>query len=208
MANRKGLLGRKIGMTRLFSENGEVVPVTVIEAGPCHVTQIKTKARDGYGALQIGFGHAKRLTKPALGHLKGRPPLRHLREIRTDDAADYELGQTIDVSIFESGELVDVTGMSKGRGFAGAVKRHGFRGGPKTRGQSDRQRAVGSIGAGTTPGRVFKGMRGPGHMGNRRVTTLNLAVVMVDPERNLLAIRGAIPGSRNGLVLIRDAVKD
>ncbi|MCD6518652.1 MAG: 50S ribosomal protein L3 [Anaerolineae bacterium] len=204
---RKGLLGRKIGMTRLFDEKGEVVPVTVIEAGPCYVTQIKTVERDGYNAIQIGFGHAKRLNKPERGHLKDLPPLKHLREIRTDDVDQYQVGQVLDVSIFTPGTLVDVTGTSKGRGFAGAVKRHGFGGGPKTHGQSDRHRAVGSIGSGTTPGRVFKGLRAPGHMGNRRVTVLNLEVVRVDPERNLLLVRGAVPGPRNGLLLIRDAVK-
>ena len=144
---RKGLLGRKIGMTRLFDEKGEVVPVTVIEAGPCYVTQIKTVERDGYNAIQIGFGHAKRLNKPERGHLKDLPPLKHLREIRTDDVDQYQVGQVLDVSIFTPGTLVDVTGTSKGRGFAGAVKRHGFGGGPKTHGQSDRHRAVGSIGS-------------------------------------------------------------
>ena len=194
-------------MTRLFTENGEAVPVTVIEAGPCYVTQIKTVDRDGYNAIQIGFGHAKRLSKPALGHLGDCPPVRYLREIRTDDVDRFEVGQVLDVSMFEPGELVDVTGTSKGKGFAGAMKRHGFHGGPKTHGQSDRQRAVGSIGSGTTPGRVWKGMRGPGHMGNCRVTLLNLEVVKVDAERNLVAVKGAVPGPRNGLVLLRNAIK-
>lgn len=207
MATRKGILGRKVGMTRLFTESGEVVPVTVIQAGPCYVTQIKTADKDGYNAIQIGYEQAKRLNSPRAGHLKGLPPLRHLREIRTDDLDAYERGQIIDVSIFEVGEHVDVIGTSKGKGFAGAVKRHGFRGGPKTHGQSDRHRAVGSIGAGSTPGRVFKGLRGPGHMGNRRVTVLNLEVVQVDAERNLLAVKGAVPGARKGLVMIRGAVK-
>lgn len=207
MTNRKGILGRKVGMTRLFTDVGEVVPVTVIEAGPCYVTQVKTVERDGYTGIQIGFGHAKRLNKPERGHLGDRPPVRYLREIRTDDADQYELGQVIDVSLFGPGDLVDVMGISKGKGFAGAMKRHGFKGGPATHGQSDRQRAVGSIGSGTTPGRVWKGMRGPGHMGNKRVTMLNLEVVKVDPERNLLAVKGAIPGPKNGLVLIRNAVK-
>jgi len=183
-------------MTQLFNEAGEVVQVTVLEAGPCYVTQIKTMARDGYNAIQIGFGQAKRLNRPERGHLGDCPMLRHLREVRTDDVDRYQVGQVIDAGLFEPGERVDVTGVSKGRGFAGAVKRHGFRGGPKTRGQSDRQRAVGSIGSGTTPGRVFKGMRGPGHMGNRRVTAQNLRVEMVDPERNLLAVRGAVPGPK------------
>jgi large subunit ribosomal protein L3 len=204
---RKGLLGKKIGMTRLFTESGEVAPVTLIEAGPCHVTQIKTVDTDGYNAIQIGYGQAKRLNKPARGHLGDAPPLRHLREIRTDDVEQYQVGQVINVDLFEPGDRVDVVGTSKGKGFAGGVKRHGFRGGPKTHGQSDRQRAVGSIGSGTTPGRVFKGMKGPGHMGHRRVTTMNLEVVKVDVARNLIAVRGAVPGWRTGLVLIRDAVK-
>lgn len=207
MATRKGILGRKVGMTRLFTESGEVVPVTVIQAGPCYVTQIKTVDKDGYNAVQIGYEQAKRLNGPQGGHLKGLPPLRHLREIRTDDLDIYERGQIIDVSIFQVGDRVDIIGTSKGKGFAGAVKRHSFRGGPKTHGQSDRHRAVGSIGAGSTPGRVLKGLRAPGHMGNRRVTVLNLEVVQVDAERNLLAVKGAVPGARRGLVIIRGAVK-
>lgn len=207
MAKRRGLLGRKIGMTRIFSATGEVQPVTVLQLGPCYVTQVKTEATDGYNAIQIGFEHAKRLNKPEAGHLKGKPSLRHLREIRTDDADQYQVGQIIDVALFQEGDLVDVIGTSKGKGFAGAVKRHGFRGGPKTHGQSDRTRAVGSIGSTTTPGRVFKGMRGPGHMGNRRTTVLNLTVVKVDAERNLIAVRGAVPGPNTGLVLVRNAVK-
>lgn len=208
---RKGILGKKVGMTQIFTESGEAVPVTVIEAGPCYVTQVKTVETDGYNAVQLGFEEVKpkRLTKPELGHLRknGLPPLRHLREIRTDDAASYEVGQIIDVSIFAEGERVDVTGTSKGRGFAGVVKRHGFGGGPKTHGQSDRHRAPGSIGATTTPGRVFKGLRMAGRMGGNRVTVQNLEVVRVDPERNLLVVKGAVPGARGGLLLIRSAVK-
>lgn len=207
MANRKGLLGKKVGMTRLFAENGEIVPVTVIQVGPCFVTQVKSVERDGYSAIQIGYEHAKRLNRPERGHLKDKPALRHLREIRTDDASDYREGQTLDVSQFEVGDRVDVMGISKGKGFAGAMKRHGFKGGPITHGQSDRQRAVGSIGSGTTPGRVFKGMRGPGHMGDRRVTVMGLEIVRVDAENNLLAVRGAIPGAKNALVMVRNAVK-
>jgi len=194
-------------MTRIFSATGEVQPVTVLQLGPCYVTQVKTEATDGYNAIQIGFEHAKRLNKPEAGHLQGKPSLRHLREIRTDDADQYQVGQLIDVALFQEGDLVDVIGTSKGKGFAGAVKRHGFRGGPKTHGQSDRMRAVGSIGSTTTPGRVFKGMRGPGHMGSRRTTVLNLTVVKVDAERNLIAVRGAVPGPNTGLVLVRNAVK-
>lgn len=194
-------------MTQLFTEKGRVVPVTVIEAGPCYVTQIKTVAKDGYNAVQIGFEPVKKLNKPEQGHLKGLPLLRHLREIRTDDAEQYKTGQVIDVSQFAEGELVDVIGISKGKGFAGAVKRHGFAGGPKTRGQSDRWRAVGAIGSTTTPGRVLKGLRAPGHMGHRRVTVLNLKVALVDPARNLLAVHGAVPGPAGSLVFIRKAAK-
>ncbi|MEA3407003.1 MAG: 50S ribosomal protein L3 [Chloroflexota bacterium] len=205
--NRKGLLGRKVGMTQLFDDEGRAVPVTVIEAGPCYVTQVKTVNTDGYNAIQVGFGHAKSLVKPALGHLGDLPPLRHLREIKTDDVDQYEVGQMLDVTTFEPGEAVDVTGVSKGRGFAGGMKRYGFSGGPKTHGQSDRHRAVGSIGSTTTPGRVKKGKRMPGHMGDERVTMLNLEVVRVYPERNLIAVHGSVPGPKQGLLLIRDSVK-
>ena len=207
MAEKKGILGRKVGMTRLYLDSGEIVPVTIVQAGPCYVTQVKTTERDGYTAVQIGFEHNKRLNRPERGHLKDLPPLRNLRELRVDDISDYSVGQVIDATVFAEGDRVDVVGTSKGKGFAGGMKRHNFKGGPITHGQSDRQRATGSIGSGSTPGRTFKGMRGPGHMGNRRVTTLNLSVVRVDAERNLLAIRGAVPGPNNGLVLVRSAVK-
>ena len=207
MANKQGILGKKVGMTQLFTEKGAIVPVTVIEAGPCYVTQIKTEATDGYNAIQIGFGPAKRLNRPEKGHLGERPALHTLHEVRTDDVGQYHLGQVVDLSSYQPGILVDVSGISKGKGFAGAVKRHHFKGGPKTRGQSDRQRAVGAIGAGTTPGRVWKGLRGPGHMGDRHVTTLNLEVIRVDADRNLLMVRGSIPGPNNGLVFIRKAAK-
>jgi large subunit ribosomal protein L3 len=209
----KGILGKKVGMTQIFDERGEVIPVTVIEAGPCFVAQIKTVERDGYTAVQLGFEETKprRLTKPQLQHLqKGNlPALRYLREFRMppDDLARFEEGQKLTVDIFQVGEYVDVTGTSKGKGFAGVVKRHGFRGGPKTHGQSDRHRSPGSIGACTTPGRVFKGMRMAGRMGDERVTAQSLKVVMVDPERNLLAVRGAVPGAKNGLLMIRQARK-
>ncbi len=209
----KGILGRKVGMTQLFDEQGNVVPVTVIQAGPCYVTQIKTKETDGYNAVQIGFEEVpeRKLTRGELGHLKRAnvPPLRHLQEIRLGDQEEppWTLGQQIRADIFSEGERVDVIGRSKGRGFAGAVKRHGFRGGPKTHGQSDRWRAPGSRGAGTTPGHTFPGTKGPGRMGNKRVTVLNLEVVLVDPERNLLAVKGAVPGPRTGLVFIRSARK-
>ncbi len=207
MATRVGLLGKKVGMTQLFSENGETIPVTVIEAGPCYVTQIKTVDRDAYNAVQIGLDETKRLNKAEAGHLKDLPLLRHLRELRTDDVARYHLGQKLDVSIFKVGEKVDVVGTSKGKGFAGVVKRHGFRGGPKTHGQSDRHRAPGAIGSTTSPGRVFKGLRMAGHMGARRTTSQNLEVVLVDPERNLLAVRGAVPGAKDSLVFVRRARK-
>jgi len=209
----KGILGKKVGMTQVFGERGEVVPVTIIEAGPCFVAQIKTVERDGYAAVQLGFEETKpkRLTQPQLQHLQksNLPPLRHLRELRVtaDELADLEEGQKVTVDVFEKGEVVDVTGTSKGRGFAGVVKRHGFSGGPKTHGQSDRHRAPGSIGACTTPGRVFKGMRMAGRMGGDRVTAQGLEVVLVDAERNLLALKGAVPGAKNGLLLIRQARK-
>ncbi|MFC2015724.1 50S ribosomal protein L3 [Chloroflexota bacterium] len=209
----KGILGKKVGMTQIFDEQGEVIPVTVIEAGPCFVAQIKTVERDGYSAVQLGFGETKpkHLTQPELQHLNKSelPPLRYLRELRflADEAADLKEGQKLTADLFEVGEFVDVTGTSKGRGFAGVVKRHGFSGGPKTHGQSDRHRAPGSIGACTTPGRVFKGKRMPGRMGGDRVTVQGLKVVLVDPERNLLAVSGAVPGAKNGLLMVRQARK-
>jgi large subunit ribosomal protein L3 len=207
----KGILGKKLGMSQVFNDKGESIPVTVIQAGPCYVTQTKTRERDGYAAIQLGFGEIKpgRLTRPALNHLskKNIPALRYLREFRLSDGEDYTEGQKLDAGMFEVGGLVDVVGMSKGRGFAGVVKRHGFSGGPKSHGQSDRGRAPGAIGAGTTPGRVFKGMRMAGHMGDERVTVHNLEVVLVDPERSLLVVKGAVPGARNGLLIIREARK-
>jgi large subunit ribosomal protein L3 len=207
----KGILGRKVGMTQVFDEKGEVIPVTVIEAGPCYVTQIKSAERDGYRAIQLGFGEAKakQLTKGQQGHLAGSdlPLLRHLREVRVKDDTPYQIGQEITVDIFEVGEFVDVIGKTKGRGFAGTIKRHGFHRQPKTHGQSDRERAPGSIGATTGTSRVFKGKRMAGRMGNARVTSLNLLVAIVDPERNLLAVRGSVPGSKGGLVLVREARK-
>ena len=206
-ARTEGLLGRKLGMTQVFEEGGVVRPVTAIQAGPCTVTQIKTPDRDGYSAIQIGFGDAKKLNKPEQGHLRDLPRLRHLREVRLDSVGSYEQGQQIDASLFEAGELVDVVGTSKGKGFAGGVKRHHFRGGPKTHGQSDRHRAPGSVGATTTPGRVYKGTRMAGHMGDVRVTVQNLKVVEVDTDRNLLLVEGAVPGANNGLVFVRKAVK-
>jgi large subunit ribosomal protein L3 len=207
MATRQGILGRKLGVTRLFDESGQVVPATILEVGPCYVSQVKTVGRDGYAAVQIGFGESKRINRPERGHLRDLPPLRHLREIRTDDAEQYQVGQVLDVSLLAVGDKVDVVGTSKGKGFAGVVKRHGFRGGPRTHGQSDRLRAPGSIGSGSTPGRVYKGMRMAGRMGGDRVTAQNLEVVLVDPERNLLGVRGSVPGATNSLVLVKKAVK-
>ncbi len=206
----KGLIGKKIGMTQIFDEDGVAIPVTIIEAGPCYVTQIRNSERDGYSAVQLGFGETKknRLTGGQLGHL-GRnnlPPMRFLREFRAKDPQVSE-GDQVTVNLFAAGEHVDVVGTSKGKGFAGSVKRYHFRGGPATHGQSDRHRAPGSNGSGTTPGRVYKGSRRPGHMGDDRVTAQNLKVVLVDEERNLLGVRGAVPGARNGLVLIKEARK-
>ena len=207
----RGILGKKVGMTQLFEEGGSVVPVTIIEAGPCYVTQVKTLDSDGYNAVQIGFEEVpeRKLTKGQLGHLKqaGAPKVRRLRELRFSDTPTLSLGEVIRSDIFKEGELVDVVGTSKGRGFAGSVKRHGFAGGPKTHGQSDRHRATGSRGAGTTPGHTIPGSRAPGQFGNTRTTVQNLRVALVDPERNLLAVRGAIPGAPGSLVLVREAVK-
>lgn len=200
----QGIVGRKIGMTQLFQDGGEVV-VTAIEAGPCFVTQIKTEAKDGYDAVQVGFGEAKRLNSAQKGHLKDVGRFKYLREFDMEDVESAQVGQKLDVDMFKSGDLVDVTGTSKGKGFAGVVKRHHFAGGPKTHGQSDRHRAPGSIGAGTNPGRVLKGTRMAGHMGNRRVTVRNLKVIDVDLARHLILVEGAVPGSNKGLLLIKKA---
>ena len=209
----KGIMGRKVGMTQLLTARGEVVPVTIIEAGPCFVTQIKTTEKDGYSAIQLGLGEVrqKRLTKGQIGHLrragKDAPLLRVLREFRLKNVEDYTVGQKLLADVFASGERVDVQGISKGRGFQGGVKRHGFHGGPRTHGQSDRLRAPGASSSGTTPGRIYKGKRMAGHMGNVPVTVANLRVVLVDPERNLLAVRGGVPGPRGGLLVITEARK-
>jgi large subunit ribosomal protein L3 len=196
-------------MTQIFDDTGLVHPVTVIECGPNVVTQIRTIEKDGYEAVQLGFGQDKRLNKPERGHLKpsGFENLGELREVKADNVADFNVGDVIKADAFSVGELVDVTGTSKGRGFQGGVKRHHFRGGPKTHGQSDRHRAPGSIGASATPGRVLKGMKMAGHMGHERVTVQNLKVMRVDTERNLLLIEGSVPGHNKALVLIRRAVK-
>lgn len=206
----KGLIGRKVGMTQIFDDDGVAFPVTVIEAGPCYVTQIKTEEKEGYSSVQIGFAEVKpkRLTRGQLGHLERNslPPLKILREFKTKNAEVSE-GDVLKVDVFEEGERVDIVGTSKGRGFAGVMKRHGFAGGPITHGQSDRQRSPGSLGSGTTPGRVFKGKRGPGRMGNERVTSSNVRVVKVDSERNLLAVDGSVPGPKGGMVVIKAARK-
>jgi large subunit ribosomal protein L3 len=195
-------------MTRVFGDDGTVVPVSVIEATPNSVTRLRTAERDGYAALQLGSGAARRLTKPVAGqftHLdKDLQKPAKVREFRVDSTDEYEVGQSLDVSLFEVGELVDVTGISKGKGFAGTIARHNFKRGPKTHG-SNNYRQPGSIGAGTTPGRVFKGTRMGGHMGDERVTVKKLRVVKIDTERNLILVRGAVPGARNATVLVRKA---
>ena len=196
-----GIIGRKLGMTQIYRDDGRAEAVTAIEAGPCIVAQVKTAAKDGYDAIQLAFGEAKRLNSPQQGHLGELGQFKHLREFRVESAA-ASVGDRVDVSLFQPGDLVDITGVSKGKGFAGVVKRHGFRGGPKTHGQSDRHRAPGSIGAGSSPGRVFKGMRMAGRMGSQRVTVRKLEVFKADAERNLLLVKGAVPGNRNGLLLI------
>ncbi|NJC96300.1 MAG: 50S ribosomal protein L3 [Anaerolineales bacterium] len=205
----KGLIGKKIGMTQIFDEQGVAHPVTIIEAGPCYVTQIRRPEKEGYAAVQLGYGevHPKRLSSGELGHLNSKdlPPMRFLREFRSKETVN--VGDKLTVEVFAVGERVDVVGTSKGKGFAGAVKRHHFAGGKKTHGQSDRHRAPGSRSSGTTPGRVFKGSRGAGHMGSDRVTVAALKIVMLDAERNLIGVNGAVPGGKGGLVLIKEARK-
>lgn len=208
----KGMIGKKIGMTQIFDEKGNAIPVTVIQAGPCYVTQVRSKDRDGYVAVQIGYGVTKpqRLTKGQLGHLNRNKlqALKVLREFRLPETElDVQEGQEILVDVFSKGDLVDVIGTSKGRGFAGTIKRHGFNRQPKTHGQSDRERAPGSSGMRSTPGRTLKGRRASGRMGNDRVTIQNLEVVVVDTERNLLAVRGSVPGAKEGIVMIKPARK-
>ncbi len=202
-----GIIGKKIGMSQVFSDSGKVEAVTVIEAGPCLVTQIKTADKEGYNAVQLGFSNAKKLNKAEQGHLKELGKLKKLREFRVDDTAEMKVGDKVDVSQFKTGDVVNVTGVSKGKGFSGVVKRHGFHGGPKTHGQTDRHRAPGAIGATTSPGRVLKGMRMAGHMGAERVTQKGLKVYKTDPEHNLLLVQGAVPGAKNGLLLISKVSK-
>ncbi len=209
----KGMIGKKVGMTQVFDQQGTVVPVTVIQAGPCYVTQVRNTERDGYVSVQLGYGETKprKLTKGQLGHLQKAdlPALRHLREFRLSDGAPIavEEGQEIKVDVFEQGELVDVIGTSKGRGHAGTIKRHGFSRGPKTHGQSDRMRSPGSIGMCATPARVLKGKKMAGRMGNDRVTVQNLPLVVVDAENNLIAVKGSVPGAKGSIVMIKPARK-
>lgn len=205
----QGIIGKKIGMTRIFSEEGLAIPVTVIQAGPCVVVQVKTQEKEGYDAVQIGFGEKRKklLSLPLLGHFEKAKvePKRVLREVRTEQVDKYKVGQEFKVDIFSAGEKVKVTGTSKGLGFQGGVRRHGFHGGPKTHGQSDRLRSPGSIGSSSYPSRVFKGQKMPGRMGGEKVTTKNLEVVQVDVERNLLLIKGAVPGKINSYLTVRKA---
>ncbi len=198
-----GLIGRKVGMTQLFAEDGTMIPVSVVAVEPNTVTRVRTPERDGYAAVQLGVEESGKLTKPEIGQLKDLPKLAVLREFRLDEGEDaYSVGQKLDVTLFAAGDVVDVTGVSKGKGFAGHIKRHHFKRGPKTHG-SDDHRAPGSIGPGTTPGRVYKGMRMAGHLGNSRATVKKLRIVRADAERNLLLVKGSIPGSPNGLILVK-----
>ena len=207
----KGVLGKKLGMTQVFDANNKMVPVTVVEAGPCVVTQIRTPEKDGYSAVQIAFGaiDPKKVTKPLAGHFAkaGVTPRRSVAELRTLDTSSYTVGQELGATVFAAGELVDATGTSTGKGTAGVMKRHGFGGLGSSHGVDRKHRMPGSIGACSTPGRVFKGMRMMGRMGNEKITTQNLTVQGVDIERNLLLIKGSVPGTDGGLVFIRSAAK-
>jgi large subunit ribosomal protein L3 len=207
----KGILGTKLGMTQVFDETGQVVPVTVVRAGPCVVTAVRTPDRDGYSAVQLGYGEIdpRKVTKPVAGLFSqaGVTPRRYLAEVRTDDASEYEVGQEVTAEVFEAGQLVDATGTSKGKGTAGVMKRHGFRGLSSSHGTQRKHRSPGSIGGCATPGRVFKGLRMAGRMGAVRTTVQSLKVHSVDADRGLLLIKGAIPGATGGLVLVRNAAK-
>src|SRR3954447_19879863 len=208
---RKGVLGEKLGMTQVFDDEGRIVPVTVVQAGPCVVTRVRTPDADGYSAVQLGFGQIdpRKVNKPTSGHFEkaGVTPRRHVVELRTDDATEYELGQEITVEVFEAGQRVDVTGRSKGKGTAGVMKRHGFKGLGASHGTQRKHRSPGSIGGCATPGRVFKGLRMAGRMGAVTTTTLSLKVHKVDTDKGLVLIKGAVPGPRGGLLLVRSAVK-
>ncbi|MFC5754190.1 50S ribosomal protein L3 [Actinomadura rugatobispora] len=208
---RKGVLGEKLGMTQVFDDEGRIVPVTVVQAGPCVVTQLRTQEKDGYSAVQLGYGQIdpRKVNKPRTGHFEkaGVTPRRYLVELRADDTTGYELGQEITVELFEAGQKIDVTGTSKGKGTAGVMKRHGFKGLGASHGTQRKHRSPGSIGGCATPGRVFKGLRMAGRHGNARTTVQNLTVHAIDTEKNLLLIKGAVPGPNGGVVLVRDAVK-
>jgi large subunit ribosomal protein L3 len=211
----KGLLGTKLGMTQVFDENSRAVPVTIIQAGPCLVAQVKTPEKDGYSAVQLAYGDIvgqrklDKVTRPRAKHFAkaGVEPKRHLVELRTSDAGQYSLGQELKADVFAPGDKVDVIGVSKGKGFAGVMKRHGFKGLSASHGTERKHRSPGSVGACATPGRIFRGLRMAGHMGHERVTVLNLQVVKVDPERNLLLIKGAVPGPKGGLLMTRSSVR-
>ncbi len=197
----QGIIGRKLGMTQVFQKNGDVASVTAVEAGPCAVIQVKTSEKDGYDAVQLGFGKPRKLNSPEKGHLKTAGEFRYLREVRLAKPEAVEVGSKVDVSIFKAGDRVDIIGTTKGKGFAGVVKRHHFAGGPKTRGQSDRHRAPGTIG--NLPGHVSKGMRMAGRMGGNQLTAKDIEVVSADQARNLLLLKGAVPGGVNGIVVIK-----
>jgi large subunit ribosomal protein L3 len=207
----KGILGTKLGMTQVFDDTGQVTPVTVVKAGPCVVTAVRTPDRDGYSAVQFGFGeiNPRKVTKPVAGLFAeaGVTPRRFLTELRTDDASEYQIGQEVTAEVFEAGQLVDATGTSKGKGFAGVMKRHGFKGLSSSHGTQRKHRSPGSIGACATPGRVFKGVRMAGRMGGVRTTVQSLTVHSVDADRGLLLLKGAVPGSTGGLVMVRSAAK-
>jgi large subunit ribosomal protein L3 len=211
MEKSLGIIGRKLGMTQVFLEDGSVVPVTVVEAGPCPVVQKKTKEKDGYNALQLGFlpKEARKVNKPLTGHYQkaGVPPSAHLKEFRLEDPAEMEPGQEVTLTLFKPGDIVDVTGVSKGKGFGGVMKRHGFRGANASRGTHEYFRHGGSVGANSFPAHVFKGHRMPGHYGDERVTIQNITVMDVKEDQNLILLRGGLPGSRHSLVLIRRATK-
>jgi large subunit ribosomal protein L3 len=208
---RKGVLGEKLGMTQVFDDEGRIVPVTVVQAGPCVVTRVRTPDADGYSAVQLGYGQIdpRKVNKPLTGHFDkaGVTPRRHVVELRTDDAAEYELGQEITVEVFEAGQRIDVTGRSKGKGTAGVMKRHGFKGLGASHGTQRKHRSPGSIGGCATPGRVFKGLRMAGRHGNTRTTVQNLTVHSIDADKGLLLIKGAVPGPNGGLILVRSAAK-
>jgi large subunit ribosomal protein L3 len=209
VAEVKGILGRKVGMTQVFDDGGHAVPVTVVEAGPCRIAQVKTPEKDGYTAVQLAFGEPKRVNQPTARHFAkaGVDPARYLVELRLEDVGDYSPGSEITADVFEEGEMVDVVGVTKGKGFAGVMKRHNFGGLGASHGTERKHRSPGSIGGASTPARVFRGQKMPGHLGHERVTILNLKVIKVDADRNLMLIRGAVPGPRGGLVMVRSAIR-